>query len=297
MSVRHAGAMCTVPGGRIWYEMLNPDAPGTPVVVVHGGPGTPHDYLRSLAELLPGHPVLVYDQLGCGRSERPTGPDLWRLPRFVDELEALLAEVGLGEFHLLAHSFGTMIACDLVLRGRFRPQTVAMVSPVLSVRRYEQDMQQLLLRLPPHIARALVAAARGGPANGFETAEATMFFAERHLCRCDPWPEVLLDVSVATNAEVRDTLWGPTEFQVSGNLRTYCRLDRLPELDIPTLLMCGEHDFTPPATCRSYSRLLPDARVVIISGASHMPHLEAPEECGARLRDFFDTATSTTRSP
>src|SRR4051794_13330196 len=193
VSEKTSGALCDVPGGRVWYEILNPDAPGTPVVTVHGGPGTPHDYLRPLADLLPGHPVVVYDQLGCGRSERPADPALWELDRFVDELDALLAELGLAQFHLLGHSFGSMIACDYALRGGpRRPDWLVLVSPVLNVRKYEDDMRQLLLRLPPETAQALTDALRTGRYGTPAYMEAAMVFAERHMCRTE-WPDALLE--------------------------------------------------------------------------------------------------------
>ncbi len=281
------GALCAVPGGKVWYEVLNPEATGTPLVVVHGGPGTPHDYLRPLADLLPGHPVLVYDQLGCGRSEHPADPRLWRLPRFVDELGSVLDEVGWTRFHLLGHSSGSMIACDFVLGGTRRPESLVLYSPVLSVRRHERAMQDLLLRLPPATARAIAAGLRGGMARSPEFGRAMVDFAERHLCRLDPWPEVLVDTSLETSTDVRDTMWGATEFQVTGNLSAYSRVERLAELGTRTLLVCGEHDFTSPQVCRGYLRALPDGDLGVISGASHLAHLEQPERFGTQLAAFL----------
>lgn len=61
----------------------------TPLVVVHGGPGLPHQYLRSLADLArPRRPVVFYDQLGCGRSrlEGAARTEAWSLSVFVEEL-------------------------------------------------------------------------------------------------------------------------------------------------------------------------------------------------------------------
>ncbi|WP_277670071.1 proline iminopeptidase-family hydrolase [Saccharomonospora viridis] len=283
---------CAVPGGRVWSDLLNPQAPGIPVVVVHGGPGTPHDYLRSVAELLPGHPVLFYDQLGCGRSDTPVDETLWELPRFVDELDAVVRAYGFDRFHLFAHSFGTMIACDFVLRGGARPESLLLLSPILSVRRYERDVQDLLLKLPPEVAGAIATASRHGPER-IEQAEALLYFAERHVCRRQPWPDVLLDASTKTNAFVRDTMWGPTEFHVSGNLRSYHRMDRLRDLEVPALLLCGEHDYTSPGVCRSYVRSLPNGRVTVIPNASHNAHLEQPEECAHALGEFVSSVTNT----
>lgn len=287
MSVKTTGAMCDVPGGSVWYEVLNPDAPGTPVVTVHGGPGTPHDYLRPLAELIPGHPVVVYDQLGCGRSAGPADPGLWEIGRFVEELDALLADLAFERFHLLGHSFGSMVVCDLVLRGGPRlPDRMVLASPVLNVRKYEQDMRQLLFRLPPDVTQALTDGLRTGRLGTPEYLEAAMVFAERHMCRTE-WPDALLEGRGNTAVDVRDTMWGPTDLQVTGNLRSYTRSDRLPELTVETLLICGEFDFVPPRACQAYARAMPSGRAVVVPDASHMAHLEQPERFAGELLAHF----------
>ena len=63
-----------VPGGRVWYRIAGPDAPGVPLLCLHGGPGSTHDYLEPLADLADERPVVFYDQLGCGRSAGPSDP-------------------------------------------------------------------------------------------------------------------------------------------------------------------------------------------------------------------------------
>ena len=66
-----------VPGGRVWYQIAGAGRPGVPVLCLHGGPGMPHDYLEPLADLAASRPVIFYDQLGCGRSDRPDDDSLY----------------------------------------------------------------------------------------------------------------------------------------------------------------------------------------------------------------------------
>ncbi len=60
-----------VPGGNIWYGILVKRQTGLPLLLLHGGPGFPHDYLEPLEPLSNERPVIFYDQLGCGNSDRP----------------------------------------------------------------------------------------------------------------------------------------------------------------------------------------------------------------------------------
>ncbi|WP_434347402.1 proline iminopeptidase-family hydrolase [Myxococcus virescens] len=290
-----ATGRCPVEGGEIWYEVLNASAVRPPLLVVHGGPGTPHGYLRSLAALVPEHPVIVYDQLGCGRSDQPKDASLWRLERFVAELEALVRRLRLDAFHLLAHSAGTMLACDYALANPRTLLSLTMLSPVLSARQHQLEMKQLLERLPADVSSHLMMALNGGTVASIDYLEATLHFSEQYMCRMSPWPDALMEVSSHTNASVRDSLWGKTEFRITGSLRDYERLDRLPSLTVPSLLICGQHDFTTPRLCRRYSEAMANAELVVIDNASHMAHLEQPRRFANVLNPFLQRVEKSSR--
>ena len=57
------------------------------MLCLHGGPGASHDYLESLGAMAKrGRRVIFYDQLGCGNSDQPDDPSLWKVPLFVEEV-------------------------------------------------------------------------------------------------------------------------------------------------------------------------------------------------------------------
>ena len=73
-------------GFETWYRDVGPEG-GIPLLCLHGGPGSTHHYFKPLEELASdGRRVVVYDQLGCGSSDRPDDPDLWTVELFVDEV-------------------------------------------------------------------------------------------------------------------------------------------------------------------------------------------------------------------
>jgi proline-specific peptidase len=100
----------TVPfrGYSTWYQVVG-ELPATrgklPLLVLHGGPGVPHDYLQDLSGLAnEGRAVVFYDQIGCGKSDHPDDPALWFIDTFVDEVAAVRDALDLDQVHLFGHS-------------------------------------------------------------------------------------------------------------------------------------------------------------------------------------------------
>ena len=100
----HTEGKVAVPGGNVWYRIAGADAPGVPLLVLHGGPGAGHDYLEPLQAVADDRPVVFYDQLGCGRSDIPDDTTLWRVDRFVEEVAVVRKALGLDRIHLLGQS-------------------------------------------------------------------------------------------------------------------------------------------------------------------------------------------------
>ena len=93
-----------VTGGDVWFSQYGADRPGIPLLVLHGGPGAPHDYLLPIAALSDERPVIFYDQLGCGNSDKPAGTDLYTIEHFVDELgQVREASVFIRSISLASH--------------------------------------------------------------------------------------------------------------------------------------------------------------------------------------------------
>jgi pimeloyl-ACP methyl ester carboxylesterase len=136
-----------VPGGQVWFKIVG-SGPGTPLLPLHGGPGAPSHCLDRLGQLGDERPVIFYDQLGCGRSDRPSDTNLWRVERFVEELAAVRRSLGLKRVHLFGHSWGTMLATDYLLTRPRAVRSMTLASPCLSAPRFVGDASELRAQLP-----------------------------------------------------------------------------------------------------------------------------------------------------
>ncbi len=283
---------CSVPDGQIYFTIQNEMAPGVPVMVVHGGPGSSHNYLLPLTELLPGHPIIYYDQLDCGLSDKINDPTLWVIPRFVNEIECVRKHLGLEQFILLGHSFGTIFALDYALNYNRYLKGLILASPLISIEIFSRHMKKILSTYPERIQTIFIDHNRSPQsACRFELMEANLYHASLHVCRLAFWPELLLESSLNTNIELRDYMWGKIDFFLTGTSCHYERRHLLPSLLVKTLLCCGEFDLIDEDDCRKFAADIPDVVVSIIAGASHNPQFESPEEYGHALNKFIDELT------
>lgn len=94
-----------VTGGKVWYRIVGSGS-NTPLLLLHGGPGVPSFYLKPLQGLAEDRPVIFYDQLGCGRSDKSSDTSLWTVEHFVRELGEVRQALNLDEIHLYGHSWG-----------------------------------------------------------------------------------------------------------------------------------------------------------------------------------------------
>jgi proline iminopeptidase len=278
-----------VTGGRVWYRMVGTGG-SIPLLTLHGGPGVPHDYLEALESLADERPVVFYDQLGCGKSDRPDDPTLWQIERFVEEVGQVREALGLERIHLFGHSWGSMLAADYALTQPAGLTSVILAGPILSNTRYLAELQRLRAQLPIELQRDLDHHEQAGTYDDPAYQAALGVFYKRHLARIDPPPESSQRAGAGANGSVYQAMWGPSEFVVSGTLQGYEREDRLHELTLPVLLTCGREDLTTPEAAEVYRRLLPEAELVVFEASAHGPHDEEPELYEQTVRDFLRRA-------
>lgn len=273
----------TVPfrGYRTWYRTVGrvPADPHDkwPLLVVHGGPGLPHDYLEDLAALSDdGRAVVFYDQLGCGRSDRPDDPLLWVMGTFVDELATLRDAVGLDRIHLLGHSWGGWLALEYALGRPPDLGGLVLASTCASLPAFAAETRRLKNSLSADVREVIDRHDAQSSTDADEYNEAAMAYYSRWICRRVPFPEHVMRSFTHMSEEVYATMQGP-EWNVTGNLKHWDVTDRLGELELPVLVTSGRHDEMTPALVRPMVDGIRDAEWVVFEESAHLAMVEEPE--------------------
>ncbi len=290
----------TIDGHRVWTRRvgttIRPDR--LPIVLLHGGPGVPSDYLEPL-ELLAsdGREVIRYDQLGCGRSDHPDDPSFMRVEHFLAELAKVREALDLDRVHLYGQSWGGMLALEAALSGASGIASLVLSNAPASMPLWVAETTRLRRELPIPIQLILDEHEQAGTTDSPAYQEAMMAFYQRHVCRLDAWPDCLLRSFSAMEQDPRvyQAMCGPSEFHITGSLRDWDVSDRLGEIRQPTLVIGGRFDEATPAITEALHRGILGSEWVVLEECSHLCHLEEPDAycrlLGAFLQRVEDCQT------
>ena len=285
--MREEEGQIDVPGGQVWYKVVG-SGESVPLLTLHGGPGGGHDYLEPLNALASERPVVFFDQLGCGKSDTPDDVSLWRIDRFVDEVTAVRDALGLDRIHLLGHSWGGWLAIEYMLGAPSGVVSLTLASTSASIPQFVYEAGKLISKLPREMAETMRRLEAEGDFENPEFEAGMMEFYKRHLCRLDPWPDPLMRCIENLDGNiVYETMNGPTEFTVIGNMKDWNRIEKLSEIVAPTLITCGRYDELTPACSRTLRQGIMNSRMHVFERSAHMAHLEETESYLQILSEFL----------
>jgi proline iminopeptidase len=273
--IRVAGIrMIPVAGGKykVWTKRMGSGP--VKVLLLHGGPGFPHDYLEAMESFLPqaGIEMYYYDQLGVGNSDVPDDPSLWTLPRYLTEVEEVRRGLGLDHFVLYGHSWGGILAMEYALHYQQHLRGLVISNMTAGTQAYLKRTAALKTQLlsPESLARfnALEAAKK------YDDPDYTRIVMEelypKMICRLTPWPEPVTRAFRRANDKIYNQMQGKSEFEVTGNLKDWERWDRLHEIKVKTLTIGSTHDEMDPDDMRKMATLMANAQCVICPNGSHL---------------------------
>lgn len=280
-----------VNGGKIWYEVVG-KGPNSPVLLLHGGPGSASFGFDPLRKLDYDGPIIFWDQLGCGRSDALSDTTLMTIENFVDQTERLRHHLDLEDFVLYGHSWGTMLGIDYFLMYPDEVKAIIFSSPLFSTASWIADADSLISTMPDTIQHTIRFYESIKDYDNAEYIAATELYYAHFVTRK---PSEKVDRSLMNLADgsiVYRYMWGPSEFTSTGTLRNFDRMDDLQGVDVPTLLICGEFDEASPRTVKGYSTLIPKSKFEVISEAAHSTLNDNPEETLKVIGEFLKSVTN-----
>jgi proline-specific peptidase len=278
-------------GYRTWYKIVGDpanDAERPPLLLLHGGPGAPHDYLENLEQLADaGRRVIFYDQLGCGFSDKTGKPEMYSVALYVEELAAIREALGLTRLHILGQSWGGMLAMEYALTQPTGAASLLIESSPASMTLWVAEANRLRAELPADVQQTLLKHEAEGTTDSPEYEQAMAVFYERHVCRMPTMPEFVQRAFAKISPEVYQTMNGPSEFHVIGTLKSWDITDRLGEITLPTLLLSGRYDEATPTIMESVHRGIRGSEWTLFEESSHMSHVEEEQRYLQVVNDWL----------
>ncbi|HJQ18745.1 MAG TPA: proline iminopeptidase-family hydrolase [Gemmatimonadaceae bacterium] len=288
-------ARLAVDGGHIWYRVVG-SGTSTPAILVHGGPGYASYYMTALEALGADRPVVRYDQLGAGKSDRLTGTTRMTIQHFVQELESLRARLGYEKFHLVGHSWGTILGFEYYRAHPERVASLTLAGAVLDVPAYARRAKDLVATLSDSAQRAIRVREAEHKYDAPDYQAALGEFYGKYVWR-HPNEAELDSTTKTANEQIYNFMQGPSEFTITGTIKSYDATPYLKDVHVPVLYVVGEFDEVGPELVRSFARRTPGAQVFLVPQSGHLFEWDNPGPANKAIRDFLRQADEGRRAP
>ncbi len=260
----------------VWTKRIG-NNPRIKVLLLHGGPGATHEYFEALDSYFPaaGIEYYYYDQLGSAYSDQPDQPELWDLPRFVEEVEQVRTALKLdaGNFYLVGHSWGGILALEYALKYQRNLKGLVISNMVASVPAYNEYAHKVLM--PAMDPQALAQIQSLESAGKFDDPRYTDLLMQHyyvvHILRIPPdqWPDPVLRAFNKLNKKIYIPLQGPSEMGSSGKLLKWDRTADLPKITVPTLAIGARYDTMEPAQMQKIAQGVRKGRYLFCPNGGH----------------------------
>lgn len=269
----------TTPKGefRVWTKRVG-NNPKIKVLLLHGGPGATHEYLEALDSYFPSASIeyYYYDQLGSAYSDQPKEPDLWELPRFVEEVEQVRQALGLDKsnFYLFGHSWGGVLAMEYALKYQQHLKGLIISNMMASGPAYNEYANKVLMPAMDQkvLAEVKELEAKKDFANPRYMELLIPAHYEHHILRMPfkEWPDPVNRAFKHINLDIYIPMQGPSELGLSGKLLNWDRTNDLPKIAVPTLVIGAKYDTMDPAHMEMMAKKVQKGRYLFCPNGSHM---------------------------
>lgn len=270
---QRAGQVFTSPDGHRLMHWVGGPADAPVLLLIHGFPSASWDWEALWPQLTQRWRVVAMDMLGFGFSDKPPQHE-YRIAEHADAYEALLRQLGVRAYHLLAHDYGDTVGQELLARDdepgeRPRLQSLALLNGGLFPETHRPVLTQQLLLSPlgPLVAKLM---GRGGLAGNLR----------RIFGKGTPPSQELIDGfwTLIEHHEGRRVLPKLIRYIEERREHRARWVGALQTSDLPIAVINGPADPISGAHMLARLReLVPQARVYELDGIGHYPQIEAPE--------------------
>tara|TARA_R110000868_G_scaffold56736_4_gene175525 strand:- start:199 stop:1149 length:951 start_codon:yes stop_codon:yes gene_type:complete len=277
-----------VEGGKIWYEVFG-SGNKTPILLLHGGPGYPSYYLNPLKSLANDRSVILFDQLGCGRSDILIDTTLMTIDAHVAQTRKLIEHLKIENVIIYGHSWGTMLGTEYYNKYPENVEAVILGSPSIDLNMWQNDTNKLVGQLPDSIRVPLENHKNKSIPDATALNKAIDYFYHEFYTRKLPLSKDIIKADSAWYAKesrVYEYMFGIEEYSVDGTLNGYDGKEILKKINVPVLYITGEYDTATPSTVKKYQEITPNSRLEIIEDAGHQT-LNDNEEIELKILESF----------
>lgn len=279
---------------KVWTRRFGSN-PRVRLLLLHGGPGSTHEYFEPCDAYLPaaGVEYYYYDQLGSHYSDQPDHSELWSIPRFVDEVEQVRVALGLdrSNFYLLGHSWGGILALEYALQYQRHLKGLIISNMMASIPEYNRYAENVLM---PTIDAAVLGQIKElEAARDFENPRYMELLMQHHYVYhvlrrpLDDWPNSATRSFKHTNPKVYIPMQGPSELGASGQLLNWDRTADLNAITVPTMTIGAQHDTMDPKHMEAMASAVRHGRYLYLPDGSHMSMFDDQQRYFSGLIDFL----------
>jgi proline iminopeptidase len=286
---------------RVWTKRTG-NNPRVKVLLLHGGPGATHEYLTACDSYFPaaGIEYYYYDQLGSAWSDQPDDPDLWQIPRFVDEVEQVRQALKLdrGNFYLFGQSWGGMLAIEYALEHQDHLKGLVISNMMSSGPAYNDYAERVLMPSMDQVALAEIKHLEA--TNATDDPRYMELLMEHHYVHhvlrlpAEEWPDPVNRAFAAINQAIYVPMQGPSELGAGGVLRSWDRTDDLQDIKVPTLVIGARYDTMDPGHMEMMARQFADGTYLFCPNGSHLAMYDDQATYFAGLIDFIRAVDQAT---
>lgn len=262
---------------KTYYRIVNPEGKKTPLILIHGGPGSTHNYFEVFDEFAyeNDRPIIMYDQIGCGNSFVDGDEDLFNADIWMEELISLRKYLDLDKAHILGQSWGGMLVILYALTKPEGVESIILSSTLSSAKLWRSEQIRRIAYMDDEYKSHLLDAEKTGNYSSKEYQQALEVFMQRYCA--GPYDEnapECLTREKKSGSKSYVVGWGENEFSPTGTLAGYEVTDKLKEIEIPTLITSGAEDLCSPVIAKAIHDNIKNSKWELFPNSRHMPFVD-----------------------